>query len=179
MGHYDCWSIPGNTRFDQTLSKIGLDRRQIRNAFFEFIGTTLFAFFGGFSSPASAGSGAWVNGLLLASIIYLTDGGEYSPLLCIGSHEFNFIHSSFNCLLSLGHSFSGVNIHQFRVCGSCRSHQCVCHIVRAFYEEHKAAFGAFVHHSPDRRCDHRGRYPDRPSTDHCRPTRMLQTKRCY
>ena len=66
MVQYDCWSIPGNTEFDRTLAKIGLDRRQIRNVVFEFLGTLLFSFFGGFSSPSSAGSGAWTNGLILA-----------------------------------------------------------------------------------------------------------------
>ncbi len=66
MATYDCWSIPGNTPFDRALANIGLDRRQIRNVCFEFLGTLLFSFFGGFSSPSSAGSGAWTNGLILA-----------------------------------------------------------------------------------------------------------------
>ena len=80
MVTYDCWSIPGDGPFDRALAKVGLDRRQLRNVFFEFLGTLLFAFFGGFSSPASAGAGAWVNGIVLASLLYSTDGGIY-PLL--------------------------------------------------------------------------------------------------
>ena len=68
-------SVPGNDRFDVFLRKVWLDRRTLRNVLLEFLGMLVFTFFGGIAVGSAA---PWVNGLLLASIIYATDGGELS-----------------------------------------------------------------------------------------------------
>ena len=70
------------SRFDTTVAKYGLSRRIFRNLFLEFILTGCFALYGGSGESAVA---PWVNGLLLASLIYAGDGAILNPCVTLSA----------------------------------------------------------------------------------------------
>lgn len=71
-----------DSSFDKAVGKVGLSRRIFRNLFLEFILTGLFALYGG---SASAPNAPWVNGLLLAALIYAGDGAILNPCITLSA----------------------------------------------------------------------------------------------
>ena len=67
---------PQEMAFDRGLAKLRLDRRSFRNIILEFIGTMLFTIWG---SEGNSFEAAIRNGLVLAAVIYFTDGGHINP----------------------------------------------------------------------------------------------------
>lgn len=73
---------PQNTAFDRGLRKLALSRRDLRNIILEFIGTMIFTLFGSMGTSADA---AIRNGLVLALVIYFTDGGHLNSWVSLSA----------------------------------------------------------------------------------------------
>lgn len=71
-----------DSNFDKAIGKVGLSRRIFRNLFLEFIGVLIFALYGG---AATAPNAPWVNGLILASVIYAGDGLHANPCVTLSA----------------------------------------------------------------------------------------------